>query len=248
MKSRLVWTCIALTFAGPALADDGAGREEGIGMLSGGTAGALVGGPVGAMVGVMIGGLFGERVRIASEATARADRMAGEADVTRAQLREETSRADRLAAEADGTRARLREATARIAALEDNRILEDLADRLTADVLFRTGSDALEPQAEHRLSELAGVLEEIQGARVELHGFADPRGDESCNRDLSERRARRVEEVLIAGGLDATRLTVVAHGESDSTALEGDQDAYAWERRVTLSLVVPAGQSVARLE
>jgi len=248
MKSRLVWTCVALTLAGPALADDGAGREEGIGMVSGAAAGALVGGPVGAMVGVMIGGLFGERVRIASAATVRADRMSEEAQVTRAKLREETSRADRLAAEADETRTKLRAATTRIAALEDNRILEDLADRLTADVLFRTGSDTLEPDAERRLSELAGVLQEIAGARLELHGFADPRGDESFNRALSERRAQRVQEALIAGGLDPTRLVVVAHGESDSTALAGDQDAYAWERRVTLSLVVPAGQSVARLE
>jgi outer membrane protein OmpA-like peptidoglycan-associated protein len=227
LRHRILWTCVAMTLAGPALADDAAGREEGIGMLSGAATGALVGGPVGAMVGVMVGGLFGERVRIAAQASARADE---------------------LAADVDESRTALRAASLRIAALEENRLLDDLADRLSADVLFRTGSDALEPQVERRLGELAGVLAQIEGARVELHGFADPRGGDTFNRDLSERRARRVQSVLATGGLDPTRTVIVAHGEAESTALPGDADAYAWERRVTLNLVGATGQSLAQLE
>ncbi|HSN72835.1 MAG TPA: OmpA family protein [Steroidobacteraceae bacterium] len=226
MKQRYgVWAgALALALAGTAQAGELPAREVGIGMLSGAASGALVGGPPGAIVGFMLGAIVGDRVDVAN----RAEREARELET-------------RLAAthgELEAARLALARAAAAESVDDDARFLEQLAARLSADVLFRTGSDELEPDIERRLTDLAGLLGSIEGVIIELHGFADPRGDAEFNRALSERRAERVRGVLLAAGLDSDRTRVIAHGEDLSTAPEDDTDAYAWERRVRLGVVV----------
>ncbi len=75
---------------------------------------------------------------------------------------------------------------------------------------------------------------------VMLSGYADPRGDDEFNLELSEQRVRSVADSLQASGVGPERITINAYGDRQSSAVDGDLDAYALERRVTIELSVPA--------
>jgi outer membrane protein OmpA-like peptidoglycan-associated protein len=59
------------------------------------------------------------------------------------------------------------------------------------------------------------------------------------------RRARRVAEVLSAAGVPEERILVEAHGKVEAAAADGDLDAYALERRVTVRVELPTSAQVA---
>jgi len=53
-------------------------------------------------------------------------------------------------------------------------------------------------------------------AKVKLIGFADVRGNESKNKNLSERRAQKLYNIIIASGIDSSRVTTVGNGVDSS--------------------------------
>jgi OOP family OmpA-OmpF porin len=83
----------------------------------------------------------------------------------------------------------------------------------------------------------------MPGIQVQLDGFADERGDERYNQQLSEQRVNFIRDQLIAAGVDASRITASAHGESP--AQDDTADSYALERRVSLKLFSNEVTSVA---
>jgi len=190
-------------------------RVAGTGLATGAVAGALIGGPPGAVLGLAVGGFIGDRVEAKLQADARSARREGELIELRAQL----AQLEQEAADA-----------ARIAHLGE------LAERLRADVFFRTGSAELESAVEDQLAALGAVLARLPGLAIDLHGFADPRGSDTFNRQLSEQRVAAVQGALERGGTPAGSVRVSAHGASLSTAPLGDLEAYAWERRVSIAL------------
>ena len=52
----------------------------------------------------------------------------------------------------------------------------------------------------------------LEGRRVRIEGHTDSVGSDDSNRDLSQRRARTVADVLIAAGVDSSRLDVAGYG------------------------------------
>ncbi|MEE8107886.1 MAG: OmpA family protein [Gammaproteobacteria bacterium] len=95
-----------------------------------------------------------------------------------------------------------------------------------------------------RMAELAAIMTTQPGFILEIDGYADERGDESFNLELSRERADAIVAALIGYGVPAKRLQVHAHGEV-SGSMEGDLDAYALERRVTMRLVEQGETQVA---
>jgi outer membrane protein OmpA-like peptidoglycan-associated protein len=87
-----------------------------------------------------------------------------------------------------------------------------------------------------RVKKLGALASAVPGAKVRVAGYADPRGTETYNLALSQRRADAVAAVLKDAGLGADRVIVEAHGADAATCAEGDLDGYAFERRVTLSI------------
>lgn len=185
-------------------------REEGAGMFAGATTGAIVGGPIGAAVGLMVGGILGDSIGTAK----RADRRA-------AQLEQDLT----------DTRIELAEASERTGG---DVMLDALAQRLRADVMFRTNAAELGTDVATKLEELGRMLAEHSQLEIQLHGFADPRGNAEKNLELSLQRASVVREALMRGGAAPEQIRLSAHGEDLTTAPSGDLEAYAWERRVSL--------------
>jgi outer membrane protein OmpA-like peptidoglycan-associated protein len=78
---------------------------------------------------------------------------------------------------------------------------------------------------------------------LQLDGFADERGDEAYNQELSQQRVEIVRNQLVAAGIDPSRITTTAHGESP--AQDESIDSYALERRVSLTLFVDTTPALA---
>jgi outer membrane protein OmpA-like peptidoglycan-associated protein len=201
-------------------------KQENIGVLSGFTIGAAAGGPFGAVIGAAGGALLGQRYHRQAEEKASLAANLSQSEAARGKLQ-----GDLVQTQAHGEQLGQ--------ALDRTRNLE-------AAVGFRTGDDTLSSDDVARLQKLgslAGVLSEV---KVRVSGYADPRGSESLNAALSERRADAVAHVLAEAGVDPSRLVVEAHGERESKSAEGDLDGYAFERRVTVRIEqAGAGAAVA---
>ncbi|MBM0107853.1 OmpA family protein [Steroidobacter sp. S1-65] len=206
-------------------------KEEGVGMFSGAAAGAIVGGPVGAAVGFMFGGILGDSIGTASRAQLHAKQV------------EDHSK--KLEQELIDTRIALAKASERTGGDE---MLDALAQRLHADVMFRTNEATMDSDVVTKLEDLGKLLALHGELEVQLHGFADPRGSSEKNLELSLERANAVREALIRGGAAPEQIQLAAHGSDLTTAPKGDLEAYAWERRVSLSIRPMATSAVARNE
>jgi outer membrane protein OmpA-like peptidoglycan-associated protein len=84
-------------------------------------------------------------------------------------------------------------------------------------VTFELNSDQLTPEAQANLKEMAGALadDRLRDAKFLVEGHTDALGAEAYNDKLSERRALRVAEFLVAQGVAADRLTSLGLGEGN---------------------------------
>jgi outer membrane protein OmpA-like peptidoglycan-associated protein len=203
-----------------------------VGFATGVTVGALTGGPVGLMVGAVAGVLLGDRYyrHQQAEAALAADFAHSETQRTRLSAR---------VAELDGSLEQARVHGAQLTATLQQ------TDQVGLDVSFRTDDDGVTVQAMSPLLKLGALVASVPRAKLRIAGFADPRGSVAYNEQLSLRRARRVAEVLSAAGVPEERILVEAHGKVEAAAADGDLDAYALERRVTVRVELPASGQVA---
>jgi outer membrane protein OmpA-like peptidoglycan-associated protein len=222
IKRMLIGAVAVALSCGTAQAENKFTKEEGVGMFSGAAAGAIVGGPIGAAVGFMVGGILGDNIGTAKRADLRANQLEKELIDTRIALAKASERTG------------------------GDEMLDALAQKLHADVLFRTANAELDEVTATKLEELGKLLGVHSQLEVQLHGFADPRGKSQDNLKLSLDRADAVREALIKGGASPEQIRISAHGEDLTTSPKGDLEAYAWERRVSLAIRPANATSVAQ--
>ena len=73
------------------------------------------------------------------------------------------------------------------------------------------------------------------GVNVEIKGYADELGPEDYNMKLSERRAKSVYDLLVASGVDASRLSYKGYGE-DTSVDKSSADARQMARRASFEV------------
>jgi OmpA-OmpF porin, OOP family len=83
---------------------------------------------------------------------------------------------------------------------------------------------------------VANFMKRNPGVRVELKGYADEIGPEDYNMKLSERRAKAVYDLLIAAGIDASRMSYKGFGE-DTSVDRRSADARQLARRVSFEVL-----------
>ncbi|MDE2263647.1 MAG: OmpA family protein [Gammaproteobacteria bacterium] len=217
--------------AAGAGAQQHASRQENIGVFTGLAVGAAAAGPIGAMVGMVAGAWLGDRYH-----------RQGVANHTlAAQNHALTASLGRSEEERRGLAGKLDLATQSLATTQEQRAELDrtvqLSDDIETDVAFRTGDasvNSLQLPALRKIGTLAAALP--PGAKVRIDGYADPRGPATLNDDLSLQRAEAVASTLEKAGCPQDRLVIAAHGSTESTSPQGDLDAYAFDRRVTVRL------------
>lgn len=109
------------------------------------------------------------------------------------------------------------------------------------DVQFAFDKTALRPWDANRILQLAAFLKENPTYRVEIEGFADPRGAQGYNLKLSTRRVEGVRDALIAAGVPKSRILAGAYGELNPKCLQPAEDCWQQDRRVEV-IVLPTGE------
>ncbi|HYL03038.1 MAG TPA: OmpA family protein [Steroidobacteraceae bacterium] len=112
----------------------------------------------------------------------------------------------------------------------------DSLDEVGMNVSFRTDDASIKAEDMPPLLKLGALAAAMPRVTVRVAGFADPRGSHAYNQALSLRRAQAVAAALGNAGVPVSRLIVEARGSSGSSSADGDLDAYALDRRVTVRL------------
>jgi sortase system peptidoglycan-associated protein len=256
--SQVVWTVGlvgmgAWAFAGPIMAAESmpgdqskaadtrkvAPPQEPIGFVTGGVIGAFAGGPIGAVVGAGLGTWLGNRVHRASEA------KKAEAEVASLQTEKSSLEAREAALKDEQTQLAAMNRSLAVQVEQLSRSVKaaqmakndpaEALDGLQGDVLFRTGSADVTPDVAHQIQVLAQAMMKSPELKIRVDGYADPRGTADANLKLSEARANAVRDLLMASGVSEQSLEINAYGKSLSVA--DDDDGYALERRVRLTLL-----------
>jgi outer membrane protein OmpA-like peptidoglycan-associated protein len=239
-------------FAGPTATDAGAkpaaAPQEPLGFVAGGVVGAFAAGPLGAVIGAGMGTWLGNRVHRAGDA------KRAEAEIAALRTQQATLEARDAALLEDQSRltesnraltvqvGQLSESVRAVQLAKDDPA--DALDGLQGDVLFRTGSAEIAPDLAHQIQTLAQAMTKSPELKIRVDGYADPRGPAQANLELSEARANAVRDLLIASGVSGAALEVNAYGKTLSVA--DDEDGYALERRVRLTLQVSGSPQVGK--
>jgi peptidoglycan-associated lipoprotein len=107
-------------------------------------------------------------------------------------------------------------------------------------VFFSVGSAELGARARTALAAQAQWLNRWREFEAVIEGHADEPGTDAENLQLSATRAGAVRQRLLAEGVDASRLVVVAQGRSQRVAICADAGCNAQNRR-TVTLVFTSG-------
>jgi outer membrane protein OmpA-like peptidoglycan-associated protein len=205
-KPALIAGALAITLSvNPAFARDAdsGSKKGGAGFASGAVVGAAAAGPIGAIVGASLGAVMGERSH--KKSAALAARKAESA---------------RLASD--------------IESLHLNLVgIESKAGAVGSTVQFRTGQTAVRDSDRARLQKLGSLVADLEQVRVRVSGFADSRGDETLNQNLSRERAEMVARELENAGIPKERLIVEAMGERFASG-DANSDDQAFERCVEI--------------
>jgi outer membrane protein OmpA-like peptidoglycan-associated protein len=233
MKNRFILVIVLmLTAAHPARADELTPATQGATFLGGAAVGAALGGPVGFVAGGLLGAWYAETVGAAAEV---------------AESRERIVRLDAALLDAQESSSNLRQQLAE-SREQAQQYAELIFDAVQMEFLFRTDAAELTETGIRRLERIALFLEQHAEIAVALDAHSDPRGDAGYNQALSEARANAVAEQLVAAGIDRRRILARGHGESLSTAQEGDRDGYAMERIVQVRLAPAVEGAVANID
>ncbi len=249
----------ALALAGeplPAAPPKPATPHEPVGFVTGAVIGGFAAGPVGAVIGAGLGTWLGNRVHRAGDAT-KAEASVAVLQSAKSELQteksallnEKTVLLNEKTALTEANRnlsARLDDLTQKVQTVQSSKQdASEVLDGLQGDVLFRTGSAEITPDIAHQIQVLAQAVAKSPELKVRVDGYADPRGSADTNLKLSEDRANAVRDLFLAAGIGDEVLEVNAYGKSQSVA--ADNDGYALERRVRLTLQAQDGAAVAQV-
>jgi len=112
-------------------------------------------------------------------------------------------------------------------------VINSTGKYVTHGINFDTDSDVLKPDSAAVLKQVASGLNKNPNLRLEIDGYTDSVGDAAHNLDLSKRRAKAVQTVLVAQfGIDAARLTSNGFGAAKPTGSNDTPEGRAANRRV----------------
>ncbi len=105
------------------------------------------------------------------------------------------------------------------------------------DVLFETGQSGLKTEAQSSLVEVVDLLQSQPDHKIRIEGHTDSTGDAMANLKLSEQRANKVMDSLVALGVDPDRVTAAGMGEDFPIASNDTEEGRSQNRRVDVILL-----------
>ena len=119
-----------------------------------------------------------------------------------------------------------------VVAKKEDRLVVTMADA----VLFDVNSAALKLQAKETLGQMADVMVRYPDSDILVKGHTDSTGPEEYNQELSERRAKTVNEYLIGEGVSGQRITATGFGETMPVVPNDTPESRQRNRRVEIEI------------
>jgi outer membrane protein OmpA-like peptidoglycan-associated protein len=110
----------------------------------------------------------------------------------------------------------------------------DADGRIALYINFDVDKATLRPDAGPVIAEIVKLLKADTALRLSVDGHTDSTGTAARNRELSLERAKSVVAVLVARGIDASRLEAQGFGPDKPLVQESDDATRAKNRRVEL--------------
>jgi len=104
------------------------------------------------------------------------------------------------------------------------------------DVNFEYDQAELTALGKGRVRQAAQLLASVPNVNIVVEGHTDDRGTDEYNMSLGSRRAESVVKELTELGIDPGRISPVSYGESRPVFAEGEEWAWAVNRRVQFSV------------
>jgi OOP family OmpA-OmpF porin len=117
-----------------------------------------------------------------------------------------------------------------------NKLLDELnkAGFIALYVNFDTGKWDLKADGRATVAEIVTLLKGAPTLRIAIEGHTDNVGQAAANKALSEKRAQSVMAAVVAGGIDAKRLSAAGVGQERPVADNRSEEGRAKNRRVEL--------------
>ncbi len=100
------------------------------------------------------------------------------------------------------------------------------------DFLFDFDKSAIRSNETSHVSDIASYMMQNPTARVGIDGHTDPRGTDSFNQGLSERRVNAIRDALVDAGVSIRKIHTGAFGESQPKCNEPTEACWQRDRRV----------------
>ncbi|MBI3677241.1 MAG: OmpA family protein [Proteobacteria bacterium] len=113
---------------------------------------------------------------------------------------------------------------------------DTLVLNMKSDTVFDTNSTAVSPQFAVILRGIANVIRYYDRTAIEVDGYTDTAGAPDQNMTVSQRRADAVAKALMAGGVNAKRVTAKGWGETRLKIPTGDNANEPRNRRVEIRI------------
>jgi peptidoglycan-associated lipoprotein len=104
-------------------------------------------------------------------------------------------------------------------------------------IYFEFDKYDLKSDARETLAKTLEALKANPNTKIQIEGNCDERGTTEYNLQLGNRRAESAKSYLVAGGLDASRITTISYGEEKPLATGNDEESWAKNRRDDFKIV-----------
>jgi outer membrane protein OmpA-like peptidoglycan-associated protein len=117
-----------------------------------------------------------------------------------------------------------------------NKLLDELNKNgfIALYINFDTGKWDLKADGQATVAEIVKMLKAAPAIKIAIEGHTDNVGQALANKTLSERRAQSVMAAVVAGGIDAKRLSAAGFGQEKPIADNRGEEGKAKNRRVEL--------------
>ncbi|MBK6981279.1 MAG: OmpA family protein [Betaproteobacteria bacterium] len=117
-----------------------------------------------------------------------------------------------------------------------NKLLEELDKNgfIALYINFDTGKWDLKADGQATVREIAAALKSAPALKIAIEGHTDNVGQAAANKTLSQRRAQSVMAAIVAGGVDAGRLSAAGFGQERPVADNRGEEGRSKNRRVEL--------------
>jgi len=117
-----------------------------------------------------------------------------------------------------------------------SKLLDELnkAGFIALYINFDTGKWDLKADGKATVAEIVKMLKSAPALKIAIEGHTDNVGSAAANKTLSENRARSVMAAIVAGGIEASRLSAAGYGQERPVADNRSEEGRAKNRRVEL--------------